>query len=254
MKFFRHLWQDLKSGVNIDVYVTLLLAIGLSVASKTGVGKELVPSLTLTVLALLVIILFGTRRRIEDLAGHISEGRAFLVHRRPDLEERLRNARTIAINGITLAGTSAQLLTVFKDCFTRGGQVRLLLMDPENSALEVAGYRFYKHQDQEKLRREVRHALDNFETLLPCRSSSEDCRIGLLPTLPPYGIWLIDVDTPKAEIWVEVYSFKDVTQPTFHLLPNRDEVWFDFFRRQFEGMWEARIPWEPEVVGKKQEK
>ncbi|NLV25005.1 MAG: hypothetical protein GXY54_09525 [Deltaproteobacteria bacterium] len=245
MKFLRHIWQDLKSGENIDVYVTLLLAIGLSVASKTGVGGDMVPSLTLAILAMVVIILFGTRRRIDELAGRLSEGRAFLVPRRPDLEERLRNARTVSINGITLAGTSAQLLAVLKDCFTRGGRVRLLLMDPDHHALEIAGFRFYKHQDQEKLRREVRHALDNFETLLPCRRTPEDCQIGLLPTLPPYGIWLIDADTPKAEIWVEVYSFKDVTQPTFHLLPNRDEVWFEFFRQQFERMWESRIPWDP---------
>jgi hypothetical protein len=54
---------------------------------------------------------------------------------------------------------------------------------------------------------------------------------------------LIDADTPRAEIWVELYSFKDAPQPTFHLLPHRDGKWFDFFQGQFETMWNASTEW-----------
>jgi hypothetical protein len=137
-------------------------------------------------------------------------------------------------------------LGTFKQRIAEGARIRILIVDPNHRALDIAVNRFHKHQDPNRLRRESEHALDNFESLMAEQTLGEAFQVRLLPFVPPYGIWLIDADTPRAEIWVELYSFRDEPEPTFHLLPNRDGEWFTFFQRQFEIMWNASKQWKPE--------
>lgn len=224
--------------------------------SSTTTGEML--QWVLVVLALLTTTQLVDRFRvmrnldikIEQLvesAQGLKGADAFFVHRIPNMEERLRQAKSIAINGITLSRTSDSFWGTFKQRLAERAQVRLLVVDSDHQALEIAANRFHKHQDPNRLRREAEHALDNFESLITEQTSRELFQVRLLPFVPPYGIWLIDADTPKAEIWVELYSFRDEPEPTFHLLPHRDGEWFAFFQRQFETMWNASREWKPKT-------
>lgn len=169
----------------------------------------------------------------------------FFKHDFDDLRERFRKANSIAINGITLSRTSNTYLNELKACLARGGDVRIIIVDPQHSALEVATNRFNKHQDAVKIRRECEQALDNFETLFSLNRKSKSVQIRLSDAVPPFGIWLIDANRPNAEIWAEIYSFRGTRDPTLHLLPYRDGEWFDFFQEQFEVLWENSIDWKP---------
>ena len=160
---------------------------------------------------------------IEKSHG-VSGANDFYVNRMPNLERRLQSAKTIAINGMTLSRTSDSFWELFRECISNHGQVRLMVVDPEHPALEIAASRFHKHQDIERVKREIAHSLDNFGALQiqidP--DSSELFQLRLEPFSPPYGIWMIDVESPTAEIWVELYSFRDEQEPAFQLLPHRD--------------------------------
>lgn len=170
----------------------------------------------------------------------------FFTYDFADLRERIRTAKSVAINGITLVRTSNTYFLDFKYCLANNGQVRILVIDPNHHVIETAAKRFNKHQDAEKLRRESEQALDNFESLLSAKGANKGFRLQTTSFVPAYGIWLIDADTPKAEIWVELYSFQGEQDPAFHLLPHRDGEWFTFFRNQFELMWNAGEPWHPQ--------
>jgi len=184
--------------------------------------------------------------QLLDSAQGLKGASAFFVQRIPDMEERLRQAKSISINGITLSRTSDSFWGTFKQRIVEGAKIRILIVDPNHQALDIAVNRFHKHQDLNRLRRESEHALDNFESLMAEQTANKAFQVRLLPFVPPYGIWLIDADTPRAEIWVELYSFRDEPEPTFHLLPNRDGEWFAFFQRQFEIMWNASKEWSPQ--------
>jgi len=184
--------------------------------------------------------------KIDKLSESVNKGdgaKTFFIHHIPNLRERLLDAKSISINGITLSRTTDALWDVFKQQISGGGTVRLLLVDPDHSALEFAALRFQKHQDSVRLRREVKHALDNLESLAELDKNLFQVR--LLPFPPAFGIWAIDVGSPKAEIWVELYSFRDLPEPTFQLLPDRDGEWFYFFQKQFDQMWAIGKPWQP---------
>lgn len=187
----------------------------------------------------------GTRDQVEGLRGmpDLLGASAFFTDSIPSLRDRLQRAKTVAINGMTLATTSDNLWGTFKQCIIDEATVRVLIVDPHHVARELAAQRFHKHQDPEKVLRESTHALDNFQSLKEFDPSGQFFEVRLFPAVPPYGIWVIDGDSPEAEIWVELYCFRDEPEAAFHLLPERDGRWFEYFRRQFETMWGAGREW-----------
>lgn len=173
---------------------------------------------------------------------------SFLVPGMPSMEERLRQAKTIAISGITLSRTSDSMWQIFQTCFGKGGKVRLLIVDPNHSAVELVARRFHKHQDPTMVRREIEHALDNFRTLTLQSNAAKGFQVNFAQMVPAYGIWMIDANTPKAEIWVEFYTYRAAPEPALHLLPHRDGEWFQYFSDQFELLWKDSVPWKPSTA------
>jgi hypothetical protein len=122
------------------------------------------------------------------------------------------------------------------------------MIDPNDKALEVAANRFLKHQDPIMFRREAEHALDNFSAIYKEPKAKNNFKLGFVHNVPAYSIWVIDANTPRAEIWVSLYSFRDDPEPSFHILPYKDEKYFRFFQRQFELMWQASTTWTPKLI------
>ena len=239
------------------VIATVMVATFASLSAvRSGITADEMLQWILVILALLATTQFLDRFRVmrdinakaDYLIEHaqgLSGADSFFVDRMPSLENRLRKAQSIAINGITLIRTSNSFWGTFKQRIEEGSQIRLLVVDPDHQAIVAAANRFHKHQDSDRLRREVEQAMDNFASLMNQVNSKHLFQVRLLPAVPPYGIWLIDTDSPKAEMWVELYSFRDEPEPTFQLLPHRDGKRFTFFQSQFEMMWNASRIWEP---------
>jgi len=169
----------------------------------------------------------------------------FFKHDFDDLRDRLGNAESIDINGITLARTSNTYINEFNKCLAHGGSVRILIVDPKHPVLEAVANRFNKHQDANKIRREIEQSLDNLETLFSSGRKNKSFQIRLSDAVPPFGIWLIDAGNKNAEIWAEIYSFRGNRDPALHLLPNRDGEWFNFFQEQYEILWNNSTEWRP---------
>ncbi len=248
MKLIKRIWEDINRGENIDLYLTVVVSIVVGIIGLFGFAKDQIASLTLAVLALLAFAGLKSRYQAEQLAIKLDRKSAadisldeIFYKSPPALHDRLYKAKSIYHNGISLVGTSNSLLGAFSTCLTNGGTVRLLIVDPESSGLEVAAQRFQKHQDYQRLKREVEHSLDNFESLNP--STQSNLHIHLMSAVPAYSIWIIDSNTPTAEVWVGLYSFRDEIEPWLHFLPQKDSEMFDFFNRQFEAMWQSSKKW-----------
>jgi hypothetical protein len=73
MANFRIIWNDVKHGENIGVYVTIVAAIAIAVLGLIGVRQELIPSLTLGILSLFAISILNGRRKMESITQKIEE-------------------------------------------------------------------------------------------------------------------------------------------------------------------------------------
>jgi hypothetical protein len=239
----------------LPVILTVLVATLVSLlAIRTSISEPEMLQWILVVLALLattqLVDRFRTIRSIDANIERLVESNhglqganAFFVKRLPNMEERLLSAATIAINGMTLSRTSDTFFGTFLQRLREESKIRILIIDPNHEAMKIAAKRFHKHQDAEQLRREAEHSIDNFKSLMKQMSRDDLFEVRFLPFVPAYGIWLIDKGNPRAEIWVELYSFQDEPEPTFQLLPHQDGEWFTFFERQFELMWSAGTEW-----------
>lgn len=253
-KAYRYVNHVLDYG---PVVVTVVVATLASLASaRVGIATNEMLQWISIILALLATTQLLDRFRIMrdidsklerliDRSQGISGATSFFAERIPYLEERFHKARSIAINGMTLSTTSDKFWGTFKQRIEDGAEIRLVIIDPEHPALSVAANRFHKHQDPQRVKREIEHTLDNLESLMERTGSKGSFQVRLLPYIPPYGIQLIDANSSQAEIWVELYTFRDEPEPSFHLIPSRDGAWFAFFQQQFETMWNASRDWKP---------
>lgn len=193
-------------------------------------------------------ILRSTDKKLDQILT-LSEGtggtKGFLLESMPDLRDRVKTAKSIAISGVSLAGTSNNYHPILQERLKAGVPVRLLLIDPdaELPVADVAVYRIEKTQDPNVLRRSLNFSLETF-SLLSNVDKKKKLKIRLLPYPTIYGIWILDFDTDNAEVWVELYSFRKTPEPAFQLLPRRDGVWYEFFSEQFEKMWAASNEWD----------
>lgn len=193
-------------------------------------------------------ILRNTNKKLDQII-EFSNGsggaKGFLLDSMPDLRERVKSAKSISISGVSLAGTSNLYHPILQDRLKAGVPMRLLMIDPaiDKPVADVAVYRIDKTQDASVLRRSVNYSLETFSLLSPF-DQKRKLKIRLLPFPTIYGIWILDYGTNEAEVWVELYSFRQTPEPAFQLKPGRDGVWYEFFVNQFEKMWVASCDWD----------
>ena len=244
--------------------ITITVLVGAYATVATINGKLGTESVLQWILGLLVLIattqlidrfrvLRNTDKKVDQILA-ISQGtggvKGVFLEGMPDLRARLSNAKSVSISGVSLAGTSNTYSHALMECLRAGAKVRLLVSDPDPALpiVDIAVYRLEKHHDTGILRNSIVHALDNFSLLHKYDPKGRTLKIRLLPFSTIYGIWIIDYDTPDAEIWVEIYSFRKTPEPAFQLLPKRDGIWYEYFIEQFENMWIASHEWD--VVNK----
>lgn len=167
----------------------------------------------------------------------------------PDLRERMRRAKTISISGLSLIRTSMSYRNEIQGRCNAGAHIRILMIDPSNDALlDVVSAMHEQPERQAVLRDEVRKSFGNFRFMFSATQKGKH-EIRFLTSQPPYGIWIFDEGTDQAELWVEMYAYKVFVFPTLHLVRAQDKKWFDFFKNQYEKMWETSIPGNAEGTG-----
>jgi hypothetical protein len=71
IRILEYIWDDIKHGENIDLYITVAIAIPLAIFSTLGLAQlSWTAPLTLTVLALFAISLLVNRRKMEAIQQH----------------------------------------------------------------------------------------------------------------------------------------------------------------------------------------
>ena len=127
MIFLKRLWQDIRHGENIDLFITVIVAIGLAILNLVGVTPTgLVAPLTLAVLGLLAVATLGNRYRLEESLETLNRTHTGLFQEKmpADMENELRNARELWLVGVTLNRTINTYYSMLEQKLARGDKVR----------------------------------------------------------------------------------------------------------------------------------
>lgn len=238
MKILQNIWRDIRRGENIDLYITVGIAIGLVVLNILGVTTDkFVAPVTLSVLGLLAITSLGTRHFIKEKLDSFQEKSSGLVSRSalPPLEERGRDSKEIVIVGTTLYSALIPNLDFFEAKMKQGCKLRFLLLDPESPAVETLAL-ISKVPNQKANIEQSLQAL--IELIALNKTTKGNCEVRLSSAFLSFGMAGFDTEKDAGYINIQLYSYKTLGEiPNIILKRQDDPKWFDYFKKQFELLW-----------------
>lgn len=247
----RRVWSELRRGENVGAYLTIVLALGVSVASLIKLDQpRLVASLTLGLLGLLCLAILVNRHQNQQLLAAlegIKDERALsnrFLEPTCDFAEilvRVRGSQEVWLWGTTLQSHIPALLDEII-AGASGPSLKVLLLKPSSTAVAMAAFRAdggptTANDLDDYLRANLRALAKRAITVEGDRSI--ECRV--TEYLAPYGIYGFDPTSPRGAILVRVANFRGSQnqRPSFWLTKDRDPYWYAHFVGQFREVWKT---------------
>lgn len=246
MTRLHRVWEEIRRGENIDLYVAAPLAIFVAVLGVFGVtSPQVVSSLTLVILGLLATSLLTNRHTMKELSEKLTESSntVFLQELSDtDFEEDFEAAAELWIVGVSLTTIIRAHYSLIEKKLRSGHKVKALLVHPDGPAIEMAEMRAYGRPNIERARNDIRNALDDLCDL--SQSSLGRLEIRTIPHPLGHGIIARDPDTASGVLYVQNYPFKTEggSRPKY-VLQAKDGLWYDLFKEELYNLWQAGTEW-----------
>ncbi|MFT3909354.1 MAG: hypothetical protein QM737_08020 [Ferruginibacter sp.] len=146
MNYRKVIIDDIKKGNNIDLYVTVVLAItvtALNVIGFTLVNKN-VPPLTLSLLALISFSLLISRHQIEKVVQKVMGHKDAVIVDDFDyvrLAEDMEICDELMLQGVSLLSHFQNNLDLFQNKIKKGQKISVLLVNKDSPSLKIAADR-----------------------------------------------------------------------------------------------------------------
>ena len=150
------------------------------------------------------------------------------------------SANTVYFVGKVLSRTAREFMYVLGQRLAAGATIRFVILDPElDGSLHQAVLQSFEAPIEF-----WRDTLKTTETVIEATAKTPNSKgmvaIGYVPYVPSFGLALIDPDQAHGICFVELYQHRSSEpHPTFELRAADDPYWFEFFRDQFDKIWES---------------
>lgn len=244
MILLKRIWQDIRRGENIDLFVTVIVAIGLAVLNLLGLAPaSLIGPLTLTVLGLLAVATLGNRYKLEESLAQLNQNHTELFQETQPvgLESDLQQARELWLVGVTLSRTLNTYYNLLESKLARGHTLRVLLVHPDGHGAEMLALREYKRHSVTRIRHLIHNSL---EDLCGLQQHFSNLEVRVIDYPLGFGGVLVNPETPNGRLYLEHYPFKvpGGSLPKFTLTVG-DGRWYQLFKQEVETIWASATPW-----------
>ena len=244
MKLLQRIWRDFRQGENIDLYLTVVLSIVLVVLNIVNVVPPAwTTPLTLAVLALLSFAMLGNRHRMQTILEKINaRGELLLAEFPKDIVDNIEQAEELTILGVSLRRTLQLHYHRFQQKLQRGDTIRVLLVDPDSPACDIAARREYAPTTPDDQRAAIRASLARLWELRQVVGGNLEIRVANHPLT--FGAIVRDPDTTQGLFYLWHYAFKrrDANRPKMVLRP-ADGDWYELFKEEIASIWDNATPW-----------
>jgi hypothetical protein len=248
MIILERIWNDVRKGENIYLYLTIVIAIGLSILNLFGLAPDtMVASLTLAVLGLLAITSLVNRYQIEEQLNKIGQQSSHFLRERsqlPSFHERGQSATEIVIVGVSAITAITPHLDFFEQKMRTGATLRFLLLDPENPSAQV----FNLISKVPDVQADIKQTLKSLNLLILMEQKFDGkCLVRLSDVFLPFGLAAFDPGKDIGFMNIEMYAYKKTLgeRPHFVLTQGKDKKWFDYYKSQYEQLWKNSKAWKP---------
>lgn len=148
------------------------------------------------------------------------------------VEDRFSGANKITITGGSLYRLSDEYYGLFENKLKNGGQLEIIMVEPFSSAANhLCDNVVYETNDHKQYSEKINDSLSRFINLSD--AYGDKVTIRLTKHVPPFSLIVLDEDTPKAKIKVELYSYAVPTRERIQFLISKDDIEsYSFFIKQ----------------------
>ena len=195
--------------------------------------------------------------RVQNLLNRLERERpkaGKFFQKMPDIGAQIQEADGIDLCGVSLTSTISRQLTELRNGLAMGKPVRILIVDPRTTAVEMANARsesqdigYYKKRLDASLS-DIAYLWQKREELVE-EDKARSLQVRLMPYAPSFGIQIFHQARSKGQMNVEIYPHHGGhgMPPVFALEESDDHLWYQYFLNQFEDMWSYAEEWTPDL-------
>ncbi|MBN1578414.1 MAG: hypothetical protein JW913_17770 [Chitinispirillaceae bacterium] len=240
--------DDIKKGVNIDLYVTVFLSLGLAIVNvisgvfRIPVNVDLTP-INLSALFFVTIVLLNNRRKLDSIEASLFGSPKLDINESfpESYGKDIRNAKEIVQTGIHLNSNLNEYYEHYKCMLKNGGKLRIIMVDPDGAAYKMAAMRFPGGINPDQERSRARSSLSTLKNLMREYTTLE---VRLIDYLLEYSAMIINPESMDSVLYVERYTFRTqggARKPKF-VYSRKDGKWFDLYKYEISEIWAAGSP------------
>jgi hypothetical protein len=231
----------LVSDENLDLYVLAIAALAFTLLGLIGtVSLTILASGILGLLALLAISQVRSRRQVSVIASaQRADPLALFMTAFPgELTARRSAAGSFLFIGESMIRLVHDGRTDIKRILLDGGQVRVMLLDPDDHAL----MRTADRTGEQVLENRIRSALAELGSLRDITHGQMEIRVCAF--VPRFAVTALDLGAPGGSLFVQLYQHRPQgdSAPVFQLTSG-DGFWYEYFASGLTRMWDDGKPW-----------
>lgn len=239
MSMLHRVWEDVRKGENVDLYVVVLMAILFTTLGITGVGNErIISSVNVAVLGLLAIAMLQTRRTLEGIQTSSAFASTRIRDEFPkEFPQHIEAAKEVVLVGVHHASIMNDHYGAFERMIRNGGVLKVLQSAPDGHACGMAALRFAGSVDDDQERIRARSSLKVLTELQ--RIDPKCVTIKTFDYLFEYGACLINPSDWNAILYVQRYTFKiygGARKPKL-VYQRADGQWFHLYHSEIFSFW-----------------
>jgi hypothetical protein len=243
VKILQQIWGDIRKGENIDLYLTVGIAIVLAIMNILGIApSSFLAPLTLAVLALLAVSNLGNRYKLDSLLQRTAAETMFLGDYPTSQKVDILNGKELWVIGINLGRTVETYSPDFETKLINGGKIKILVLDPDGVANKLVSSKFYYPADEKQHRDRILGTLSTLRHLTKVKSDGLEVRTLDYPFA--FGVFAINLNSADGVIYLEQYGFKmkrdDIPKLVLH---SKDGRWYEHYKEQVFALWNNATPW-----------
>ena len=237
--------EEIKQGENIDLYLTLVLALGLALANliisifQIHIDYD-ISSLNISALFFVTITLLTNRRKLDLALELLHE---FKKHDIDDsfpetYSSDIRNAKELIQTGVHLNSNLNEYYGAYRQMLDNGGKLKMLMVKPDGHAFDMAAMRFPGGVDAEQERTRAKSSLKTLEKLQEDFPSIE---IKLVDYLLEYSAMIVNPTSIDSVIYIERYTFRIYggSKKPKKVLTRNECKWFELYSHEINELWKA---------------
>lgn len=252
MQFLRHVWQDIRNGQNLDIYITASLSLVIAIFGVIGIANQsIVSAAILAVLALLLSHLLVARNQNEQIQATLSKlkinqslSASQLMTNGDDISEiiqLLRQSKQAYFWGTTFTTHIPLLQQDLELGIASGLEAKFLLVQPSSNALKMAAFRG-KDLSESDLNNDLLRNIRRLDSIA-ISSTVGKLEIKVIDYLAPYVMYVFDPHLSSGQIIMRLSTLRvpDTMRPIIKITRSQDLEWFNFYVEQFETAWQMAV-------------